>query len=208
MANREIDIHPIEFIVPGKTTVHDQPCFVSLQADGEREIIVCEHRLCHKIPLQKKDRRRRTTYTSRSADVRARGSKLAAKDALVVLEGGDSGPVELPAAPGLMTVVDLALYRSLERRIDADHLLGTCVAHRVTLCQRASPNRPCVSFPLCAFFGGGRFVGPLRWLMDHRQTMESCSLNRLPLRGSRVVFVLFTWSCRARMMADCCVWKN
>ena len=87
------------------------------------------------------------------------------------------------------------------RRIDADHLLGTCVAHRVALCQRASPNRPCVSFPLCAFFGGGRFVGPLRWLIDHRQTMESCSLNRLPLRfhipdsrGSRVVFVLFTWS--------------
>ena len=40
------------------------------------------------------------------------------------------------------------------RRIDADHLLGTCVAHRVALCQRASPNRPCVSFPLCAFFGG------------------------------------------------------
>ena len=36
------------------------------------------------------------------------------KDALVVLEGGDSGPLELPAAPGLMTVVDLALYRSLE----------------------------------------------------------------------------------------------
>ena len=26
----------------------------------------------------------------------------------------DSGPLELPAAPGLMTVVDLALYRSLE----------------------------------------------------------------------------------------------
>ena len=42
VANREIDIHPIEFIVPGKTTVDDQPYFVSLQADGEREIIVCE----------------------------------------------------------------------------------------------------------------------------------------------------------------------
>ena len=104
------------------------------------------------------------------------------------------------------------------RRIDADHLLGTCVAHRVALCQRASPNRPCVSFPLCAFFGGGRFVGPLRWLIDHRQTMESCSLNRLPLRfhipdsrGSRVVFVLF--SCcslghEGQLMADCNVWKK
>ena len=32
----------------------------------------------------------------------------------MVLEGGDSGPLELPAAPGLMMVVDLALYRSLE----------------------------------------------------------------------------------------------
>ena len=32
----------------------------------------------------------------------------------MVLEGGDSGPLELPAAPGLMTVVDLALYRSSE----------------------------------------------------------------------------------------------
>ena len=32
----------------------------------------------------------------------------------MVLEGRDSGPLELPAAPGLMTVVDLALYRSLE----------------------------------------------------------------------------------------------
>ena len=42
VAKREIDIHPIEFIVPGKTTVDDQPYFVSLQADGEREIIVCE----------------------------------------------------------------------------------------------------------------------------------------------------------------------
>ena len=63
-------------------------------------------------------RKRRTTYTSRSAVVRARGSntftELDKKDALVVLEGGDSGPLELPAAPGLMTVVDLALYRSLE----------------------------------------------------------------------------------------------
>ena len=73
-------------------------------------------------------------------------------------------------------------------------------------------NSKSVSFPLCAFFSGGRFVGPLRWLIDHRQTMESCSLNRLPLRfqqpnildsrGSRVVFVLFTWSCRARMRTD------
>ena len=32
----------------------------------------------------------------------------------MVLEGGESGPLELPAAPGLMMVVDLALYRSLE----------------------------------------------------------------------------------------------
>ena len=48
--------------------------------------------------------------------------------------------------------------------------------------------------------------------------MESCSLNRLPLRfhipdsrGSRVVFVLF--SCcslghEGQLMADCSVWKK
>ena len=55
-------------------------------------------------------------------------------------------------------------------------------------------------------------------MIDHRQTMESCSLNRLPLRfhipdsrGSRVVFVLF--SCcslghEGQLMADCSVWKK
>ena len=65
-------------------------------------------------------RKRRTTYTSRSAVVRARGSNhttFAALDNNMfswLSKGGDSGPLELPAAPGLMTVVDLALYRSLE----------------------------------------------------------------------------------------------
>ena len=77
VANREIDIHPIEFIIPGKTTVDDQPYFVSLQADGEREIIQI---MSQDTTAKKKDRKRRTTYTSRSADVRARGSKLAALD--------------------------------------------------------------------------------------------------------------------------------
>ena len=37
-----IGIQHVELVVPGITTVHRQPYFVSLQADGESEIIVCE----------------------------------------------------------------------------------------------------------------------------------------------------------------------
>ena len=48
------------------------------------------------------------------------------KDALVVLKGGDSGPLEPPAAPGLMTVCRFGVVSEFGRRIDADHLLGTC----------------------------------------------------------------------------------
>ena len=111
------------------------------------------------------------------------------KDALVVLEGGDSGPLELPAAPGLMTVVDLALYRSLE-----GELTPTICSARALLTAWLYVKEQAQTVLAFLFHC-------VPSLVDHRQTKESCSLNRLPLRfhipdsrGSRVVFVLFTWS--------------
>ena len=74
----------------------------------------------------------------------ARGSNhtfaaLDKKDALVVLEGGDSGP--LPAAPGLMTVVDLALYQSLEGELTPTICSAHVrVAHHVAPCQKSKPK--------------------------------------------------------------------
>ena len=62
---------------------------------------------------------------------------FAALDKKDALKGGDSGPLELPAAPGLMTVVDLALYRSLEGELTPT----ICSAHaRVAPCQKSKPK--------------------------------------------------------------------
>ena len=65
---------------------------------------------------------------SSSLQPHIRKTALDEKMLAVALEGGDSGPLELPAL-GLMTVVDLALYRSLEGELtpticSADALLA------------------------------------------------------------------------------------
>ena len=75
--------------------------------------------------------------------------KFASKTALDKSRGGDSGPLELPAAPGLMTVADcrfadLALSE-FGRRIDADHWLGARVVCRVAPCQTEAQTVPASS---------------------------------------------------------------
>ena len=139
VANREIDIHPIEFIVPGKTTVDDQPYFVSLWADVEREIIVCERRLC---PPQKNKTAKGEPPTSRGLQM----SELEAPNLQRSTERWSRGfgrrgqwSIGAPGGAGTDDACRFGVVSEFGRRIDADHLLGTCVAHRVAL----SPNRPC-----------------------------------------------------------------
>ena len=108
-----------------------------------------------------------------------------------------------------MTVVDLALYRSLE-----GELTPTICSARALLTVWLYVKEQAQTVLAFLFHC-------VPSLVDHRQTMESCSLNRLPLRfhipdsrGSRVAFVLFSCCSLGHegqgcgQMADCSVWKK
>ena len=112
------------------TAVHDNNSSSSRHQGDRRNNILCRRKLLTMTQIphvrkkrtvsKKKNRPQKENHlhievcSCQSSRLQTHICSARQKDALVVLEGGDSGPLELPAAPGLMTVVDLALYRSLE----------------------------------------------------------------------------------------------